>query len=198
LAALPKERRGRGKSRAPLWGNMRYLSPKIGVIGSIIVIIMLSCVSNMTCYYLAVMLTRGSTSSGSDEERSPSPPRRSHQSKGAREKATVKVKTEDPESRRMMKSIKESLEAIKVNLAENRKPRRTIPTSRMNVWCARCGDPGHYASECQRLAPKWIHYVNPEEEVFMLYRKKKRRRHLRSTRYNLRTDKKRYPSFRFD
>jgi hypothetical protein len=66
----------------------------------------------------------------------------------------------------MMKSIEESLEAIKVNLAENRKPRQTIPTSRMNVWCARCGDPGHYASECQRPTPKRIHYVNPEEEVF--------------------------------
>jgi hypothetical protein len=65
----------------------------------------------------------GSASSGSEEEWSPSPPRRSHRSKGAREKATVKVKTEDLESRRMMKSIEETLEAIKVNLAENRKPR---------------------------------------------------------------------------
>jgi hypothetical protein len=107
-----------------------------------------------------------SASSGSEEERSPSPPRRTHRSKGAREKAIVKVKTEDPEQRRMMKSIEETLEAIKVNLAENRKPRRTIPTSRMNVWCARCGDPGHYASECQRPVPKRIHYVNPEEEIF--------------------------------
>jgi hypothetical protein len=78
----------------------------------------------------------------------------------------VKVKTEDPESRRMMKSIEETLEAIKVNLAENRKPRRTIPTSRMNIRCARCRDPCHYASECQRPTPKRIHYVNPEEEVF--------------------------------
>jgi hypothetical protein len=50
-------------------------------------------------------------------------PRRSHRSKGAREKAIVKVKTEDPEQRRMMKSIEETLEAIKVNLAENQKPR---------------------------------------------------------------------------
>jgi hypothetical protein len=107
-----------------------------------------------------------SASSRSEEERSPSPPRRSHRSKGAREKAIVKVKMEDPEQRRMMKSIEDSLEAIKVNLVENRKPRQTIPTSRMNVWCARCGDPGHYASECQRPIPKWIHYVNPEEEVF--------------------------------
>jgi hypothetical protein len=110
----------------------------------------------------------------------------------------VKVKTEDPESRRMMKSIEETLEAIKVNLAENRKPRRTIPTSQMNVWCARCGDPGHYASKCQRLTPKRIHYVNPEEEVFMLNQKRKRRRHPRSTKYNLHTDEERYPSFQFD
>jgi hypothetical protein len=107
-----------------------------------------------------------STSSGLEEERSPSPPRRSHRSKGAKEKAIVKVKTEDLEQRRMMKSIEDTLEAIKVNLAENRKPRRTIPTSRMNVWCARCEDPGHYASECQRPTPKRVHYVHPEEEVF--------------------------------
>jgi hypothetical protein len=107
-----------------------------------------------------------SASSGSEEEQSPSPPRPSHQSKGAREKAIVKVKTEDPEQRRMMKSIEDTLEAIKVNLAENWKPRQTIPTSRMNVWCARYGDPGHYASECQRPTPKRIHYVNSEEEVF--------------------------------
>jgi hypothetical protein len=76
------------------------------------------------------------------------------------------VKMEDPEQRRMMKSIEDTLEAIKVNLAENRKPRRTIPTSRMNVWCARCGDPGHYTSECQRPTPKRVHYVNLEEEIF--------------------------------
>jgi hypothetical protein len=64
-----------------------------------------------------------SASSGSEEERSPSPPRRSHRSKVTREKAIVKVKTKDPEQRRMMKSIEDTLEAIKVNLAENRKPR---------------------------------------------------------------------------
>jgi hypothetical protein len=33
------------------------------------------------------------------------------------------MKTEDPEQRRMIKSIEETLEAIKVNLAETRKPR---------------------------------------------------------------------------
>jgi hypothetical protein len=50
--------------------------------------------------------------SGLEEEWSPSPPRRPHRSKGAREKTMVKVKMEDPESRRMMKSIEETLEAI--------------------------------------------------------------------------------------
>ena len=33
-----------------------------------------------------------------------------------------------------MKSIQESLEAIKVNLADNREPRRIVPTIRANVW----------------------------------------------------------------
>jgi hypothetical protein len=87
-----------------------------------------------------------------------------------------------------MKSIEETLEVIKVNLAENQKPRQTIPTSRMNVWCTRCGDPGHYASKCQRPTPKRIHYVNPEEEVFYAQLEEEEeetsaRRHLPSTTY---------------
>ena len=53
------------------------------------------------------------------------------------EQKFVKVKVEDDESKRFMKSVQESLEAIKVNLADNRKPRRVIPTTRTNVWCAR-------------------------------------------------------------
>ena len=58
------------------------------------------------------------------------------------------------------------LEAIKVNLAENQKPRKIISTSRTNVWCPRCGEAGHFASECNRKAQRRIHYVNPEEEVY--------------------------------
>jgi len=106
------------------------------------------------------------SSSGSDEERSVSPPRRSSKARGAREKTMVKVKTEDADSKKMMKSIQESLEAIKVNLAENRKPRRVVPTSRTNVWCGKCGEPDHYPSERQRAPPKHTHYEYPEEEFY--------------------------------
>ena len=66
----------------------------------------------------------------------------------------------------MMKSIHESLEAIKVNLAENWKPRKIVLTSRANVWCPRCGGAGHFTSECNMLTKRRIHYVNPEEEVY--------------------------------
>jgi hypothetical protein len=108
----------------------------------------------------------GSSSSSSEVDRSPSPQRRSGKTKSLRGKAIVKVKTEDADSRKMMKSIQQSLEAIKVNLAENRKPRRIVPTSRTNVWCGRCGEQGHYPSECQRPPQKQVHYVYPEEEVY--------------------------------
>ena len=58
------------------------------------------------------------------------------------------------------------LEAIKVNRVENRKPRKIVPTSKANVWCLRCGEAGHFGSECSRPGQRRIHYVNPEEEVF--------------------------------
>lgn len=91
--------------------------------------------------------------------------------KSRREKAdkrTVKVKVEDDDSKKMMKSIQESLEAIKVNLADNRKPRRIIPTTRANVWCTKCGGPGHYASECPHGPQKQIHYVDEEGVYYTL------------------------------
>ena len=64
----------------------------------------------------------------------------------------IKVKTEEEKSRKMMKSIQESLEAIKVNLAENWKPRKIVPTNRANVWCRRCGEPHHFVSKYNRPA----------------------------------------------
>ena len=76
------------------------------------------------------------------------------------------MKTKEDKFRKMMKSIQESLEAIKVNLMENRKSRKTISTSRTNVWCPRCGEAGHYVSECIRPVQRRIHYVNPKEEVY--------------------------------
>jgi hypothetical protein len=107
-----------------------------------------------------------SSPSDTEEEGSISPPKHSVKSKSRREKIVVKVKAEDPDSKKMMRSIQQSLEAIKVNLADNRKTRRVVPTSRANVWCGRCGELGHYPSECQRASHQLVHYVYPEEEVY--------------------------------
>jgi len=105
------------------------------------------------------------SSFGSDEELSMSPPRHSSKRKPL-EKTVVKVKTEDSDSKKVMKNIQESLEAIKVHLAENRKPRRIVPTSRSNVWCGRCGEPGYYPSKCQKANWEHVHYVYLEEEIY--------------------------------
>ena len=65
-------------------------------------------------------------------------------------KEPVKVKLEDDDQKVFMKNIADALEAIKVNLADNRKPRRIVSSSRANVWCSRCGESGHFASECYK------------------------------------------------
>ena len=83
-------------------------------------------------------------SSGSDS--GPSSGKKSNRNRKGKE--LRKIKIEDDDQKRFMKSIQESLEAIKVNLADNRKPRRIVPTSRTNVWYTRCGENGHYAREC--------------------------------------------------
>jgi Zinc knuckle len=80
----------------------------------------------------------------------------------------VKVKVEEDDSKKLMKTIQESLEAIKVNLADNRRPRRMVPTTRTNVWCSRCASPGHYASECNQGPQKQIHFVDEEGVYYTL------------------------------
>ena len=60
------------------------------------------------------------------------------------------MKLEDDNQKVFIKNIADALEAIKVNLADNRKPRRIVPTSRANVWCSRCRESGHFASECYK------------------------------------------------
>ena len=48
----------------------------------------------------------------------------------------IKVKVEDDDLRKVMKEMKEiqeSIGAINVNISENRKQRKMIPTSRANV-----------------------------------------------------------------
>jgi len=95
--------------------------------------------------------------------------RRSGNGKDQKGKELVRVKVEEDESRKVMKSIQETLAAINVNLAESRKPRKVIPTSRANVWCSRCGEAGHFPPECNRPPQKRIQYVQPEEEVYYTF-----------------------------
>ena len=101
-------------------------------------------------------------SSGSDS--GPSSGKKSNRNRKGKE--LRKVKIEDDNQKRFMKSIQESLEAIKVNLADNQKPRRIVPTSRTNVWCTRCRENGHYASECNKGPQRHAHFVDPETGVY--------------------------------
>ena len=106
-----------------------------------------------------------SESSSSDEEVASSSKIRNCHSRIGKEwkgKELIKVKVEEDDSQKMMKNIQETLAAIHVNLAENRKPRKIVPTSRANVWCARCGEARHFPPECSRPPQKRIHYVQPE------------------------------------
>ena len=86
--------------------------------------------------------------------------------KSKKGKELVKVKLEDGDQKAFMKNIADALEAIKVNLADNRKARQIVPTRRANVWCSRCGDSGHFASECFKGPQKQVHLVDPETRVY--------------------------------
>ena len=116
--------------------------------------------------------TSGSSSStagssiteSSGSESGPSAVKESSRNRKGNEIRKVKIEVDD--QKRFMKNIQESLEAIKVNLMDNRKPRRIVPTSRANVWCTRCGENGHYASECYKGPQKQVHFVNPETGVY--------------------------------
>ena len=70
------------------------------------------------------------------------------------------------DQKQIMKNIQKSLEAIKVNLANNQKPRRMVPTNRAIVWCSRCGENGRYASECYKGPQKQVHFVDLEIGVY--------------------------------
>lgn len=118
---------------------------------------------------------RNSDSGPSSPERRPEPSKKSQKAKELKiekeknAKLLQKVKKEDEESRKTLKGIQDTLEAIRVNLAEDRRPRRVVPVARSNVWCIRCGEAGHYASECQRRIAKNVQYVNPEDGVYYTY-----------------------------
>jgi hypothetical protein len=108
-----------------------------------------------------------STSESSESEaESSSRHRKQRHSYDRKDRGTVKVKLEKDKDKDFYKSVIDTLEAIKVNIADTRKPRKLVPTSRANVWCPRCQQTGHYPSECTMPAQKRIHYVNPEEEIY--------------------------------
>ena len=111
-----------------------------------------------------------SSSSSSEMETSSeeeSPQRRSMIRKSDRSgHGKLKEVKEEQDSKELMKSIQQSLEAIKVNLAENRKPRRTIPTVRANIWCTKCGSDGHYPHECTQSTRRRVQFVDQEGSVF--------------------------------
>lgn len=76
----------------------------------------------------------------SEEEGEPDsesdPPKKSSSSKttkSGKEKATIKIIVEPEDG---MKQILDELCAIKVNLAENRAPRKLPSSIRSNVWCS--------------------------------------------------------------
>ena len=107
---------------------------------------------------------RSSNTESSGSDLGPSSGKRSNRNRKGKE--IRKVKIEDDEQKQFMKNIQKSLEAIKVNLADNRKPRRIVPTSRTNVWCTGCGENGHYASECYKGLQKQVHFVDPKTGVY--------------------------------
>lgn len=107
-----------------------------------------------------------SSSSSSDEESSSDiPARMSHRrdmlrGDGRTARRLKEVKVEAQESKEVLKSLRDTMEAIKVNLAANPVPRKAIPTVRTNVWCTKCGEAGHANRECPRYGPRRVHLVN--------------------------------------
>lgn len=85
-------------------------------------------------------------------------------SRSGGDKGSKRVKEEYEDA---LRSIKDSLEAIRVNLAGNPLPRKLIPTSRSNVWCARCREHGHYAGECTHpQTRRAVQFVDPDTGVY--------------------------------
>ena len=139
-----------------------------------------------------------STSSSSESEAAVNTKTRNRQSgsgKNRKGKELAKVKVEEDDSWKMMKNIQDTLATIQVNLAENRKPRRTVPTSWANVWCARCGEAGHFPPECNRPPQKWIQYVQPRRRSTTRIRRREKRERIsiRFTTFNPRMEEDKPP-----
>jgi hypothetical protein len=115
--------------------------------------------------------TSSSSASSSEEESSsessePLSPKRSSIKTGKSTAIKLREVKMEEDSKDLIKSVKETLEAIKVNLTANPKPRRSIPTVRSHIWCTRCGEAGHWASECPKPRQRRVQFVEQEGTVF--------------------------------
>ena len=103
------------------------------------------------------------------------PPCRDLRAEREKAKITVKVKKEEEESQKTLKGMQDTLEAIRVLMAEDRKPRKVAQPFRTNVWCTRCGLPGHFATDCsvyRRVTGRNVHpvqYVNQEDGCYYTF-----------------------------
>ena len=48
-----------------------------------------------------------------------------------------------------MKTLKDAIEDVKVQMADIKKTRKPLPSNRTNVWCTRCKKEGHFSHDCQ-------------------------------------------------
>lgn len=121
--------------------------------------------------------------SDSSAEKSLEPVRRGRGLRSEREKTKTKtakavtVKEEGETSKLISKleSLNETMEGFRVLMAEERKPRRTAQPFRPNIWCTRCGQPGHNASDCttyRRVTGKNVtpvQYVSEEDGCYYTF-----------------------------
>jgi hypothetical protein len=76
---------------------------------------------------------------------------------------TVKVEVK-PETEKMNR-LETELADMRVQLANLRKPRRTTPTKRNNVWCGSCVEEGHFVHECTHPYQKQVQMVGADEQL---------------------------------
>ncbi|BFI43558.1 hypothetical protein MPTK2_Ug00340 [Marchantia polymorpha subsp. ruderalis] len=109
-----------------------------------------------------------SETDGSDSEdgRSTRKPAGSKGYRKEKERTIVKVKEEYPSEKRMIKDLVSSIEELKVQMVEEKKARKALPTLRNNVWCTKCGEAGHYNRECPHGPTKRVQFVDEEGLVF--------------------------------
>ncbi|KAG0572918.1 hypothetical protein KC19_VG134200 [Ceratodon purpureus] len=104
--------------------------------------------------------------SSSEEDRSRQKASGSKGYRKEKERTIVRVKEESVSEKRMIKDLVNSIEELKVQMAEEKKARKALPSVRNNVWCTNCGKAGHYNRECPHGATKRVQFVDKEGSVF--------------------------------